>query len=76
MLNIINIINQVLTILWEVISLFFKAIGSIVRDNLPLILQIKKVFAYLTPKGVIALITGLPIGFFTIVFFIIKRLKR
>ncbi len=67
---------QVLTILWRVFSLFFKTIGSIVWDNLPLILQIKKVFAYLTPKGAIAIITGLPIGFFTVLFFIIKRLFK
>ena len=50
-----------------------KAFGTAIWDNLPAILEIKKVMGYFTPAGMIALYLGVPTIVISALFFLIRR---
>ena len=53
-----------------------KAFGTAIWDNLPAILEIKKVMGYFTPAGMIALYLGVPTIVVTLVFFVCKKVIK
>lgn len=53
-----------------------KAFGTVIWDNLPAILEIKKVMGYFTPAGMIALYLGVPTMVISLICFIIKRVRN
>lgn len=71
-----SIFKEVITILWKTIWGMFTAIGTAVWENLPAILEIKKIAGYFTPAGMIALCLGVPTVVITLILSIVKRVKR
>ena len=53
-----------------------SAIGTAVWQNLPAILELKKIMGYFTPVGVVALYLGVPTIVITALLWIIKRATR
>lgn len=53
-----------------------KAFGTVIWDNLPAILEIKKVMGYFTPVGMVALYLGVPTMVISFICFIIKRVRN
>ena len=50
-----NIFIEVLTTMWQVVWGLLSGIGKAVFDNLPALLELKKIMGYFTPLGMIAL---------------------
>lgn len=71
-----SVFIEMITILWKTIWGMLSAIGTAVWENLPAILEIKKIAEYFTPAGMIALCLGVPTIVISIVFFIVKKLIR
>jgi hypothetical protein len=65
-----------MTVLWQAFWEMLKAFGMALWDNLPAILEIKKVMGYFTPAGIVALYLGIPTIVITIVSIITKRVFR
>ena len=55
-----NIFIEVLTTMWQVVWGLLSGIGKAVFDNLPALLELKKIMGYFTPLGMIALYIGVP----------------
>ena len=55
-----KILIEVLGTLWQCIWGLLRCFGSIVWDNLPQLLELKKIMGYFTPVGMIALYIGVP----------------
>jgi len=53
-----------------------SAIGTAVWNNLPAILELKKIMGYFTPAGAIALYLGIPTIAVTATIVLIKRLIK
>ena len=67
----------------EVISVFLQAfwgflnvIGTVIWQNLPELLELKKVMGYFTPTGMIALYLGVPTIVITALVLILKKAVR
>ena len=56
-----KIFIEIITVLWQAFWGILKAFGTTIWDNLPAILEIKKVMGYFTPAGMIALYLGVPL---------------
>lgn len=69
-----KIFIEIVTVLWQAFWGMLKAFGTAIWDNLPAILEIKKVMGYFTPMGMIALYLGVPSFIVSLVLFIVKRL--
>ncbi len=69
-----SIFIEVITILWKTIWGMFTAIGTAICENLPAILEIKKIAGYFTPAGMIALYLGVPTVVITVILSIAKRM--
>ncbi len=69
-----SIFIEVITILWKTIWGMFTAIGTAIWENLPAILEIKKIEGYFTPAGMIALYLGVPTVVITVILSIAKRM--
>ena len=48
-----TIFIEIITVLWQAFGGTMKAFGTAIWDNLPAILEIKKVMGYFTPAGMI-----------------------
>ena len=59
-LNLYTLLFEIITVLWQAFWGTMKAFGTAIWDNLPAILEIKKVMGYFTPTGMIALYLGVP----------------
>lgn len=70
-----SIFIEVITIIWKTIWGMFTAIGTAIWENLPAILEIKKIAGYFTPAGMIALCLGVPTVVITLLLSIAKRVK-
>lgn len=70
-----SIFIEVITIFWKTIWGMFTAIGTAIWENLPAILEIKKIAGYFTPAGMIALCLGVPTVVITLLLSIAKRVK-
>lgn len=69
-----SIFIEVITILWKTIWGMFTAIGTAIWENLPAILEIKKIAGYFTPAGMIALYLGVLTVVITVILSIAKRM--
>lgn len=70
-----KILIEIITVLWQAVWGILKAFGTAIWENLPAILEIKKIVGYFTPAGMIALCLGVPTIAISIVIFIAKKLK-
>ena len=71
-----KIFIEIVTVLWQAFWGMLKAFGTAIWDNLPAILEIKKVMEYFTPAGMIALYLGVPTIVVTLVFFVCKKVIK
>lgn len=71
-----KIFIEILTVLWQAFWGMLKAFSTVIWDNLPAILEIKKVMGYFTPAGMIALYLGVPTTLIILVCFIIKKVRK
>lgn len=71
-----KIFIEIMTVLWQAFWGMLKAFGTAIWDNLPTILEFKKVMGYFTPAGMIALYLGVPTMVISLICFIIKRVRN
>lgn len=71
-----NIFIEIITVLWQAIWGVLKGFGAAIWDNLPAILEIKKVMGYYTPAGMVALYLGVPTIVISALFFLIRRVVK
>ena len=71
-----KIFIEIITVLWQAFWGMLKAFGTVIWDNLPAILEIKKVMGYFTPAGMVALCLGVPTMVISLICFIIKRVRK
>ena len=71
-----NILFEVVVTLFQVIWAMLKSFLMIVWENLPELLQLRKIVGYFTPQGVVALWLGVPSIIITVIVFMIKRLVK
>lgn len=71
-----TIFIEIVTVLWQAFWGTLKAFGTAIWDNLPAILEIKKVMGYFTPAGMIALFLGVPTIVISIVFLAVRKIIK
>ncbi len=71
-----TIFIEIITVLWQAFWETMKAFGTAIWDNLPAILEFKKVMGYFTPTGMIALYLGVPTIVVTMVIFVCKKVIK
>ena len=71
-----TIVIEIITVLWQTFWGILKAFGTAIWDNLPAILEIKKVMGYFTPAGMIALYLGVPTIVISILFLAIRKIIK
>lgn len=71
-----KIFIEIITVLWQSFWGMLKAFGTVIWDNLPAILEIKKVMGYFTPVGMVALYLGVPTIVVTLVIFVCKKVIK
>lgn len=70
------IIIEILSILGQTIWGLLSTLFSVIWNNLPEILEIKKVLGYFTPAGAVAIYLGVPTIVVTIAVKLIRKLVR
>lgn len=55
-----EILFEVLSVIWITISSLFEGIFAMIIENLPLFMEMKQVLGMFTPAGMIALYLGVP----------------
>ena len=68
-----TIFIEIITVLWQAFWGMLKAFGTTIWDNLPAILEIKKVMGYFTPAGMIALYLSVPTIVISILFLAVRK---
>ena len=53
-----------------------NAFGTAIWDNLPAILEFKKVMGYFTPAGMIALYLGVPTIVISVLFLVVRKIVK
>ena len=71
-----EIFIEVMTIFWQAFWGFLKVIGTVIWQNLPELLELKKIMGYFTPTGMIALYLGVPTIVITALVWILKKAVR
>lgn len=71
-----TIFIEIVTVLWQAFWGTLKAFGTAIWDNLPAILEIKKVMGYFTPAGIVALYLGVPTIVISIVFLAVRKIIK
>lgn len=71
-----TIFIEIITVLWQTFWETLKAFGTVIWDNLPAILEIKKVMGYFTPAGMIALYLGVPTIVISILFLAVRKIIK
>ena len=71
-----EIFVEVITVFWEAFWGFISAIGTVLWQNLPKLLELKKFMGYFTPAGMIVLYFGVPTIVITALVWIIKKAVR
>ena len=71
-----TIFIEIITVLWQAFWGILKAFGTALWDNLPAILEIKKVMGYFTPTGMIALYLGVPTIVISILFLAVRKIIK
>ena len=68
-----DILFKVVTVFWQAFWGFLSVIGSVIWENLPALLEIKKIMGYFTPVGMVALYLGVPTIIVTATIWLIKK---
>ena len=68
-----DIFIEVMTVFWKAFWGFLSVIGSTIWENLPMLLEIKKIMGYFTPAGMVALYLGVPTIIVTATIWLIKK---
>lgn len=68
-----DILIEVSTVFWQAFWGFLSVIGTAIWENLPALLEIKKIMGYFTPIGMIALYLGVPTIIVTATIWLIKK---
>lgn len=55
-----EILFEVLSVIWITISSLFEGVFAIIIENLPLFMEMKQVLGMFSPAGMIALYLGVP----------------
>ena len=71
-----TIFIEIITVLWQTFWGILKAFGTAIWDNLPAILEIKKVMGYFTPAGMIALYLGVPTIVISILVLAVRKIIK
>ena len=71
-----KILIEIITVLWQAFWGILKAFGTAIWDNLPAILEIKKVMGYFMPAGMIALYLGVPTIVIGILFLVVRKIIK
>lgn len=71
-----KIFIEIVTVLWQAFWGILKAFGTAIWDNLPAILEFKKVMGYFTPAGMIALYLGVPTIVISILFLAVRKIIK
>ena len=71
-----TIFIEIITVLWQAFWGMLKAFGTAIWDNLPAILEIKKVMGYFTPAGMIALYLGVPTIVISILVLAVRKIIK
>lgn len=71
-----TILIKVLSTMWQVIWSLLSGMGKAVLDNLPALLELKKIMGYFTPLGMIAFYIGVPTIVVSIAYKLIKKFLR
>ena len=71
-----TIFIEIITVLWQAFWGMLKAFGMAIWDNLPAILEIKKVMGYFTPAGMIALYLGVPTIVISILVLAVRKIIK
>lgn len=69
-----KIFIEIITVLWQAFWGMLKAFGTVIWENLPAILEIKKIVGYFTPAGMIAVCLGVPTVVVTIILFFARKI--
>jgi len=70
------ILIEILSTMWQVIWGLLSGTGKAVFENLPALLELKKIMGYFTPLGLIALYIGVPTIVVSIAYKLIKKFLR
>lgn len=71
-----EIFIEVMTVFWQAFWGFLKVIGTVIWQNLPELLELKKIMGYFTPAGMIALYLGVPTIVITALVWVLKKVAR
>ena len=71
-----EILFEVLSVIWVTISSLFEGMFSMIIENLPLFMEMKQVLGMFTPAGMIALYLGVPTIVVSVGIALIKRTIR
>ena len=71
-----EIFIEVMTVFWQAFWGVLKVIGTVIWQNLPELLELKKITGYFTPTGMIALYLGVPTIVITALVCILKKAVR
>ena len=71
-----EIFIEVMTVFWQVFWGFLNVIGTVIWQNLPELLELKKIMGYFTPTGMIALYLGVPTMVITALVWVLKKVAR
>ena len=71
-----DILIEVVTVFWQAFWGFLSVIGSVIWENLPALLEIKKIMGYFTPVGMVALYLGVPTIIVTATIWLIKKAAK
>lgn len=69
-----EIFIEIISVLWQTISGLISAFATAIWNNLPAILEIKKIMGYFTPVGMVALYLGVSTIVVTVAVKLIKKL--
>mgnify|MGYP000762450451 FL=1 len=71
-----EILFEVLSVIWITISSLFEGMFTMIIENLPLFMEMKQVLGMFTPAGMIALYLGVPTIVVSVGIALIKRAVR
>ena len=71
-----EILFEVLSVIWITISSLFEGMVTMIIENLPLFMEMKQVLGMFTPAGMIALYLGVPTIVVSVGIALIKRAVR
>ena len=71
-----KIFIEIITILWQASWGTMKAFRTAIWDNLPAILEFKKVMGNFTPAGMIALYLGVPTIVINVLFLVVRKIVK